>query len=561
MNMRRAGVVAATLGLGLVGTGPSAAQQTQPRPGVAVQLADSVPRDEGIVRGRVLNAASGRPLAQATALLAPTFVGATTQSATTDARGRFELRGVAPGEYRVFAKAPGYVVPTDRAHDAGDYAKEVDVPGGRITDGLTIRLNPGAAISGRVFDTTGDGAPGVSVELLRARYQQGGERRLIPVASTRADDAGYFRVADLLPGRYYVKASMPTLPESDGDGTPVYVPTYFPQTAWLREARPLGIVAGQELFGIDFAMMVADTYAVTGDVVGVSEALLAEAEITLTPKAGNRGDARVARVSADGGFEMRNLFPGDYGLTVRRMRGYQAMASVDLTVDADIVDLLVLAKRGARVAGRIEPEGDEPRPTTWGSGIVMAVTHTGNGTTYISTTATLRPDGTFALDGVIGPATLYVRDLPSRWTVKAIELGNSDITDRPTDFNGATEPVHIVVTDRRTHLRGTVTDGKGRSVTDYTVVVFPADTERWTAYYRYVRGVQPRHDGTYRVEGLPPGDYLAIAVESILQHAWHDAKVLERLWSRATSFHLDEGERKTLDLRLERMPRDLIELQ
>ena len=147
---------------------------------------------------------------------------------------------MAPGEYRIFAKAPGYVVPTDRAHDAGDYAKEVDVPGGRITAGVTIRLNPGAAISGRVFDKTGDGAPGVGVELLRERYQQGGERRLVPVASTKADDAGYFRVADLLPGRYYVKASMPTMPESDGDGTPVYVPTYFPQTAWLREARPLG---------------------------------------------------------------------------------------------------------------------------------------------------------------------------------------------------------------------------------------------------------------------------------------------------------------------------------
>ncbi len=79
----------------------------------------------------------------------------------------------------------------------------------------------------------------------------------------------------------------------------------------------------------------------------------------------------------------------------------------------------------------------------------MAVTHNGDGTSFISTSATLRPDGAFALDGVIGPATLYVRDLPSRWTVKAIELGNSDITDRPTD---------------------------------YAVVVFPADTERWTAY-------------------------------------------------------------------------------
>ncbi|MEE8154447.1 MAG: hypothetical protein V3T53_05750, partial [Phycisphaerales bacterium] len=68
-------------------------------------------------------------------------------------------------------------------------------------------------------------------------------------------------------------------------------------------------------------------------------------------------------------------------------------------------------------------------------------------------------------------------------------------------------------------------------------------------------------DRTYRVDGLPPGGYLAIAVESILQNAWHDPSVLERLWSRATSFHLEEGERKTLDLRLATIPGDLTDLR
>ncbi len=98
-------------------------------------------------------------------------------------------------------------------------------------------------------------------------------------------------------------------------------------------------------------------------------------------------------------------------------------------------------------------------------------------------------------------------------------------------------------------------------MTDYTVVVFPVDTERWKAYYRYIRAIHRRHDRTYRVDGLPPGGYLAIAVGSILQNAWHDPNVLERLWSRATSFHLEEGERKTLDLRLATIPGDLTDLR
>ena len=238
MNMRRAGVVAATPGLGLAGIGPmhSAANRAPSRRRHSASGFRTAGRRD-------------RPWPRARRLLWATPC-AGDGTACPDVcwrddpvgyhRRPWSLRATRRGVGRVpHIRESTRVCGPDRPRSRRwRLRKEVDVPAGRITAGVTIRLNPGAAISGRVFDTTGDSAPGVGAELLRERYRERGERRLVPVASTKADDAGYFRVADLLPGRYYVKASMPTPPQSDGDGTSVYVPTYFPKTAWLREAWP-----------------------------------------------------------------------------------------------------------------------------------------------------------------------------------------------------------------------------------------------------------------------------------------------------------------------------------
>ena len=77
-----------------------------------------------------------------------------------------------------------------------------------------------------------------------------------------------------------------------------------------------------------------------------------------------------------------------------------------------------------------------------------------------------------------------------------------------------------------------------------------------------MRQVRADQNGEYRIEGLPPADYLAIAVESLPPIARTDgrpslppeAEMLDRLWSQATPFRLDEGEQQALNLRLARTP-------
>ena len=52
------------------------------------------------------------------------------------------------------------------------------------------------------------------------------------------------------------------------------------------------------------------------------------------------------------------------------------------------------------------------------------------------------------------------------------------------------------------------------------------------------------------MKNLPAGGYYAIAVEYLAQGEWNDPDVLDRLKANATKFSLDEGETKTLDLKI-----------
>ena len=193
----------------------------------------------------------------------------------------------------------------------------------------------------------------------------------------------------------------------------------------------------------------------------------------------------------------------------------------------------------------------------------------------------IRPDGTFLIDGVAGPSAMQLQRLPPGWRVKTISLEGRDITYDVTDFGTGRRQVEIVLTEEAlqpTSLTGSVIDSRGRAVSDYTVVVFPENRSRWLgganpngASWRghpfpFLRRVRADQHGGYRVEGLPPADYLAVAVEPLPSNAYGvgqrllppDPELLEGLWAQATPFHLAEGEQQVLHLRLARTPPELL---
>ncbi|MCH2111326.1 MAG: carboxypeptidase-like regulatory domain-containing protein, partial [Planctomycetes bacterium] len=106
-----------------------------------------------------------------------------------DAKGRFRIDGLAPGEWTLVAQAEGF---------SAERARNITVRENELTDGIVLDLKPGATVSGRVFEAgTDNPVPGAVVTVgkgeesgMMAMLQGLGES----IAMAETDDAGYFTV-------------------------------------------------------------------------------------------------------------------------------------------------------------------------------------------------------------------------------------------------------------------------------------------------------------------------------------------------------------------------------
>jgi hypothetical protein len=62
--------------------------------------------------------------------------------------------------------------------------------------------------------------------------------------------------------------------------------------------------------------------------------------------------------------------------------------------------------------------------------------------------------------------------------------------------------------------------------------------------------VRPDQQGRFKIQGLPPGQYLAIAVGYLQPGEVRDPDLIEAWRKGATPFTLSEGETRVIDLRL-----------
>ena len=110
----------------------------------------------------------------------------------------------------------------------------------------------------------------------------------------------------------------------------------------------------------------------------------------------------------------------------------------------------------------------------------------------------------FRLAGMSGPFYLGINGLPDDWAVSQITVDGVDVTDEPMDLKGQTSSARVVLTDRVTTLSGTVQARRNSS--NYSVVVFPDDMNRWSYPSRYVKTARANERGQFRISGLPPNE-------------------------------------------------------
>jgi uncharacterized protein (DUF2141 family) len=315
----------------------------------------------------------------------------------------------------------------------------------------------------------------------------------------------------------------------------------------------------------------------------------------------------MTRVNPDGTFASTSLSPGRYRLKARaappappaapgaaapgRAAAGQAFnlmgmfggggadqtlwAMEEISVEGrDISGMVLRLQPGMTVSGKVEFEktGDKtPDPAL--VRISFSVDNGGAGNAMMDMMAGLmaskgaqaQKDGTFSVGGLapgtykpmfVPPGMMLPPPLmplqPGGFVLKSAILNGKDIADLPLQVRPSEDITGLVVTftDRVTEVSGTVQDQAGRPVAGYPIIIFSTDRAHWMTASRRVAEARPASDGTYKLLGLPAGEYFVSAVTDYEQNQLYDPAFLDQLVPTAFKISLTEGEKKKQDLKL-----------
>jgi hypothetical protein len=231
----------------------------------------------------------------------------------------------------------------------------------------------------------------------------------------------------------------------------------------------------------------------------------------------------------------------------------QEFARVPITVSGqDIAGLAITTMKGVSVTGQfVFNTGEEAANLRPGNLALRPQLDPQLGLGRSS----VNSDWTFEIANVFGAGVLRLSTTSSTanslgWYLKTVLLDGKDVTDTPIEFRSdrSLGPFQIVLTQKRTTVTGVAVDAKSGPSTDFVTVVFAEDRQRWTPRTRFIAAGRSDQQGRFTIRDLPPGRYLAAAVDYLETGEETDAGLLTRLADRATHVELGEGASQTVNL-------------
>src|SRR5579863_531683 len=195
-------------------------------------------QDIHVVSGRVVNSATGQPVAGAQVVLRVSYaiygfheresdrpLPGDVARAVTDESGRFaiEFDPSAPPS-RLFVAREGF-----RSQDNQDIAT-VALRADELSD-ITVLLRPQSVIRGRVVNRAGEPLAGITVVAIRVEIQDG-RRQWRNYSSAVTDGTGEYRLPTLAPGAYYLQAG-----GSGQSAGQAYGPLFYPAAMEQRQGQ------------------------------------------------------------------------------------------------------------------------------------------------------------------------------------------------------------------------------------------------------------------------------------------------------------------------------------
>lgn len=580
--MMRSVVSALMLAVGLASASTSHAQSPRSAP-----VRDhSAPQAQGNcgIAGVVTVAETGNPLRRAQVRL--TRVGLPGESVrTTDAQGAFQFDGLQPGRYRLSANKAGFIPRYFNQAGLSDAGEAIDVEAGQTRGGVRMSLQRGGVIEGRMLDEHGEPLVDATVSAWRIEYVDGARQMRSGPRAARSNDIGEYRLFGLQPGEYFVVASVqaaqdgpmgrragpvgrnqsmratvasmwssPT-PSSESQDLAL---TYFPGVVEPASAQSVKVEASRETAGIDFVVRDIRAAHVAGRVVDKTGKPVTRGSIALRATDNTAALTMTASIT-EGGFRFNAVAPGNYVLDMRQpvapADGRQLAIEigrlpVSVPTGQSVDDVSVVLSAGAAVQGRVVWDGGQ---TPGAPPLRVSAVSVLDEPRSMTSTAIVAEDGSFELRGVHQDIVFRAEGVPHGWFLKDVKIGGRAITDQPQSFRPDTvvSGMEIVLTNRLGRLEGTLARKPEGSV-EQSVVVFSADSSKWTPRSRFVRLLHLDAEGRFTADGLPDGEYLVAVVPAGQEGNETSAESLKQNAGQGTRARVHEGETSKVIVRADR---------
>ena len=386
----------------------------------------------------------------------------------------------------------------------------VTVSPSKTITGIRLAMIPSGSISGRINDSNGRPEPALLVQALKEIYAEG-ESALQLVQTVTTDDRGDYRLFGLEPGKYYVRTSF-----CCGGQRSFTAPDYYPSTSDIRAARVIEIREGLDVGGINVISRGTDGVAVRIRSSGGQPTILMVPEVPILPAI----PPSAVSDPETGAFKFVNVFPGAYRLTATD-GSLSAWSSIDVGT-SDIVDLRLDIPRAVEFTLHVVDNSASTDPEV--GQLTLVISHWPDSS--VSGFQTL-------LTGALGGSKIPIQLSPGDYQVtlasgsnktyiESMRLGSLDVANDGLHLDATTTgTLEVVLGSQPGTVEGTVTDANRLAESNVNVVLAPDEAHRRRSdLYQVVR---TDAEGRFRIEDIPPGNYVLYSWESVEPTAWKNA--------------------------------------
>lgn len=503
---------------------------------VRAQVQSPTPKDAeevstGSISGKVVNE-NGQPLTGAAVFIRG--VGARFgpgRSTGTDLEGNFRVNGLDPGLYTIGANAPAYT--TELAPPA--YY--------RLGDSVRLVLVRGGVITGVVTNALGEPVINVPVRVTRIRDAKGKIQKLPAFAFNEqsTDDRGIYRIYGLSPGTYLVSAGGGGGGRFNREFNPYDsdVPVYAPSST-RDNAAEVSVRAGEESTAdIRYKGEPGYTISGTAKIAGGNAA-----QIFLTSVSTGTSVAAAFQPPGSRGFAFNGVGDGEYKLVAQEFTITQTSAMQQLRMSdvkrvtvkgANVTGVELIPKPLASISGRISLERTKAleckgkRPPLFVETLVQVQQHEKDSEDdelmygrMGASSAPVEANGDFVLRNLRpGRYQFEPRFYARYWYLQAIAIPAKtqkiDAAANWTAVKSGEQLTNVTITlaEGAASIRGSLALAEGAAAPAGMVLyLVPAEPDKAEDVLRFFV-TEIASDGTFTLNNLPPGKYLAITQTNV----------------------------------------------